>query len=59
MVEAGQELVRLDETSARTNLQVIARQLDEFRLRIARLIAERDGAEPNWPVSMAASSTRC
>ena len=53
-VEAGQELVRLDETSARTNLQVIARQLDEVRLRIARLNAERDGAQPDWPVSMAA-----
>jgi HlyD family secretion protein len=53
-VEAGQELVRLDETSARTNLQVIARQLDEIRLRIARLIAERDGAEPHWPTSVAA-----
>jgi len=53
-VEAGQELVRLDETSARTNLQVIARQLDEVRLRIARLNAERDGVQPDWPVSMAA-----
>jgi HlyD family secretion protein len=53
-VEAGQELVRLDETSARTNLQVIARQLDEVRLRIARLNAERDGVQPDWPVSLAA-----
>ena len=53
-VEAGQELVRLDETSARTNLQVIARQLDEVRLRIARLIAERDDTEPHWPTSVAA-----
>ncbi len=53
-VEAGQELVRLDGTSARTNLQVVARQLDEVRLRLARLVAERDGAEPRWPNSMAA-----
>lgn len=53
-VEAGQELVRLDDTAARTNLQVVARQLDEVRLRLARLIAERDGVEPHWPTSMAA-----
>lgn len=53
-VEAGQELVRLDGTSARTNLQVVARQLDEVRLRIARLNAERDGVQPDWPVSTAA-----
>ncbi len=53
-VEAGQELVRLDETSARTNLQVIARQLDEVRLRIARLMAEHDGTEPLWPASTTA-----
>lgn len=54
-VEAGEELARLDQTSARTNLQVIARQLDEVRLRIARLNAERDGSlEPRWPAAMTA-----
>ena len=41
-VAAGEELVRLDQTSARSNLQVVARQLDEVRMRIARLTAERD-----------------
>jgi HlyD family secretion protein len=54
-VNAGDQLVRLDETGARTNLQVVARQLDEVRLRIARLSAERDGAaEPRWPTALAA-----
>ncbi len=54
-VEAGDKLLRLDETSSRANLQVIARQLDEVRVRIARLTAERDGAaEPSWPQAMAA-----
>jgi HlyD family secretion protein len=53
-VKAGDELLRLDETSAHSNLQVIARQLDESRLRIARLNAERDGSEPYWPTEMSA-----
>ena len=53
-VKAGDELLRLDETSAHSNLQVIARQLDETRLRIARLNAERDGSEPHWPTQMSA-----
>ncbi len=54
-VNAGDTLARLDETQARTNLQVVARQLDEVRLRIARLNAERNGAaEPRWPSAAAA-----
>ena len=54
-VKAGDQLARLDETATRTNLQVVARQLDEVRLRIARLNAERDGAaEPRWPTDQAA-----
>ena len=54
-VGAGDELVRLDQTSARANLQVIARQLDEVRIRIARLKAERDNLEtPRWPSELAA-----
>jgi HlyD family secretion protein len=49
-VKAGDPLLRLDETAVRANLQVIARQLDEVRLKIVRLVAERDGAEAlNWP----------
>ena len=54
-VVAGEELARFDQTSARANLQVIARQLDEVRLRIARLKAERDNLQtPRWPSNPAA-----
>ena len=54
-VRAGDELVRLDQTPARANLQVVARQLDEVRIRIARLKAERDNQEtPRWPSALAA-----
>jgi HlyD family secretion protein len=56
-VAAGDELVRLDQTPARANLQVVARQLDEVRIRIARLKAERDDLEaPRWPSDPAAES---
>jgi HlyD family secretion protein len=54
-VAAGEELARLDQTSARSNLQVVARQLDEVRMRIARLTAERDNLPtPRWPTKSAA-----
>ena len=54
-VAAGEELARLDQTSARSNLQVVARQLDEVRMRIARLTAERDNLPtPHWPTKSAA-----
>jgi membrane fusion protein, type I secretion system len=42
-VKAGDLLLRLDATQARANLRMIDKQLDELRLRIARLTAERDG----------------
>jgi membrane fusion protein, type I secretion system len=42
-VSAGDLLVRLDPTQAQASLQVISKQLDENRARIARLTAERDG----------------
>jgi HlyD family secretion protein len=46
-VDAGDLVVRLDETQARANLQVVTKQLDDLRARLARLTAERDGiAEP-------------
>ncbi len=44
-VNAGDLLVRLDETLTRANLQVVSKQLDEFLGRQARLEAERDGAD--------------
>jgi len=43
-VQAGDLLVRLDETLTRANLQVVSKQLDEYLGRQVRLEAERDGA---------------
>jgi HlyD family secretion protein len=43
-VSQGDLLVRLDETMTRANMQVVAKQLDEYLGRQARLEAERDGA---------------
>jgi HlyD family secretion protein len=43
-VKAGDLLVRLDATQARASLRMVSKQLDEVRLRVARLTAERDGA---------------
>jgi HlyD family secretion protein len=42
-VNAGDLLLRLDSTQAQASLQVVSKQLDEFRAKIARLVAERDG----------------
>jgi multidrug efflux pump subunit AcrA (membrane-fusion protein) len=42
-VSSGDLLVRLDATQAQASLQVITKQLDEIRARVARLVAERDG----------------
>jgi HlyD family secretion protein len=42
-VNAGSLLVRLDETQVRANGQMLVNQLDQVRMRAARLIAERDG----------------
>jgi HlyD family secretion protein len=43
-VEAGDLVMRLDETVTRANLGVIVSQLNELAVRQARLKAERDGA---------------
>jgi HlyD family secretion protein len=42
-VAAGDLLVRLDAVQAQASLQVVTKQLDEIRARMARLEAERDG----------------
>ena len=42
-VQKGKLLLRLDATQARAGLQVVSKQLDEARTKIARLVAERDG----------------
>jgi HlyD family secretion protein len=41
-VKAGDLLVRLDATQAQASLQMVSKQLDEVRAKIARLSAERD-----------------
>ena len=53
-VNVGDLLLRLDATQAQASLQMVSKQLDEVRARIARLIAERDGQpEPEIPVALA------
>ena len=44
-VNAGDVVVRLDETQTRANLAVFTKSLDELYARQARLEAEKDGAE--------------
>jgi HlyD family secretion protein len=53
-VKEGELVVRLNEIQVGANLQVVIKQLDESRVRIARLIAERDGMdEPKLPRELA------
>jgi len=57
-VAAGDLLVRLDATQTQANLQMVSKQLDELRARIARLVAERDGLDrPQIPSELKARST--
>jgi HlyD family secretion protein len=50
-------LLRLDETQPRANAQVLMQQLDQTRVRLARLMAERDGLDrPQLPHEMASRS---
>ena len=44
-VAAGQQLLRLDDTEMRANLQIAQGQIEELSARQARLIAERDGLD--------------
>ncbi|WP_267549074.1 HlyD family type I secretion periplasmic adaptor subunit [Rhizobium rhizogenes] len=44
-VDAGQVLVRLDDTQTRANLAIIRKRLNELSARTARLVAERDGKD--------------
>ncbi len=49
-VAAGDLLLRLDATQVQASLQMVSKQLDELRARIARLTAERDGlGQPEFP----------
>jgi HlyD family secretion protein len=54
-VSNGDLLLRLDATQAQASLQMVSKQLDEVRARIARLVAERDGvAQLEVPPELAA-----
>lgn len=44
-VKQGDILVRLDETLTRANLGIVSKGIDELQVRVARLEAERDGAD--------------
>ncbi len=45
LVRSGDLVVRLDETTTRANLAIVAKGIDDMRARKARLAAERDGSE--------------
>jgi len=54
-VKTGDLLLRLDATQAQASLQVVSKQLDEARARLARLVAERDGLpRPVVPTELSA-----
>ena len=54
-VEAGDVVVRLDETVTRANLQMVSKQLDEIAVRQARLTAEQeDRSEIAFPADILA-----
>jgi HlyD family secretion protein len=57
-VGGGDLLLRLDATQAQASQQMVSKQLDEIRARIARLTAERDGvAQLEVPAELAARSS--
>ena len=57
-VAAGDLLLRLDPTQAQASLQTVSKQLDEFRAKIARLTAERDGLDqPEFPAPLTSRMT--
>lgn len=50
LVEAGEVVVRLDDTTTRANLGIVLNELTALRARLARLRAERDASgEPIYP----------
>ncbi len=54
-VSAGDVVLRLDETQRRAEYKVLMQQLNQVRVRSARLIAERDGVpQPKMPHAIAA-----
>ncbi|HLK84407.1 MAG TPA: HlyD family type I secretion periplasmic adaptor subunit [Xanthobacteraceae bacterium] len=57
-VRKGDILVSLDGTQVRSSFQVVAKQLEEVRARIARLTAERDGRDDQALIRKAALEKR-
>ena len=56
-VEAGQIVMRLDDTVTRATLGVVQSQLDELKAREARLLAELEGDETvTFPVELVSGS---
>jgi HlyD family secretion protein len=54
-VQAGDVVLRLDETQRRAEFKVLIQQLNQVRVGLARLVAERDGlSEPKMPSTIAA-----
>jgi HlyD family secretion protein len=51
-VEAGDILIRLDETQTRAGLEIVSRAIDELNARRAREEAERDGAPISFPAEL-------
>lgn len=55
LVREGQVLLRLDESAAKANVDVLSAQLDALRTLEARLVAERDGHDHiTFPADVAA-----
>jgi HlyD family type I secretion membrane fusion protein len=57
-VEAGQVLMRLDDTVTRANLGIVLNELTAVTARLARLQAERDGGEPMFPAGLQTRANR-
>lgn len=52
-VEAGQALIKLDDTDSRAELSIVLATLDEFHAKQARLLAERDDlSEIEFPAEL-------
>jgi HlyD family secretion protein len=51
-VEAGDVVMRLDDTTTRANLGIVLNELTALRARLARLQAEREGSEPTFPADL-------
>jgi HlyD family secretion protein len=57
-VRKGDILVNLDDTQVRANFQVVMKQLEEIKARIARLTAERDGRDDQTLMRKTAAEKR-